>query len=78
MFILTFIFFNSKIQCCSCEGICAAVGKCACLQMSERRWYGEDGRLTGEVRLQVEPSQIPVIYECSDLCHCDASTCLNR
>ena len=39
-----------SIQSCKCVDNCQSKS-CLCNQMSENRWYGEDGRLNGKIDL---------------------------
>lgn len=63
----------SSLQRCKCKERCTEED-CFCNNLSEKCWYDEHGK----VCLEEHFSDIPVIFECSDTCSCNAITCRNR
>ncbi|CBY34139.1 unnamed protein product [Oikopleura dioica] len=66
-----------NMQTCSCGDVCNSE-KCECVALSEKVYYNAEGLLSVSVALNNEKCQVPVIYECSDLCGCDVRKCRNR
>ncbi|XP_057653993.1 histone-lysine N-methyltransferase EHMT1 [Diorhabda carinulata] len=63
----------STLQRCKCKERCTEED-CFCNNLSEKCWYDENGK----VCIDESFSDIPVIFECSDICSCNAITCRNR
>ncbi|XP_060523999.1 histone-lysine N-methyltransferase EHMT1 isoform X2 [Cylas formicarius] len=63
----------AKVQLCSCEDRCMST-ECNCSRLSTHRWYEADGKLIPEFNFV----DAPLIFECNELCSCNAITCVNR
>ncbi|XP_076275512.1 histone-lysine N-methyltransferase G9a isoform X2 [Rhynchophorus ferrugineus] len=63
----------STVRSCSCEDRCSSLD-CNCAQMSVKCWYDKDGKLLSEFNYY-DP---PLIFECNDMCGCNAILCRNR
>ncbi|KAF5275890.1 hypothetical protein FQR65_LT04129 [Abscondita terminalis] len=63
----------SSINSCACEGRCSSF-ECICCNNSLQCWYNEDGKLITHFNY-LDP---PMIFECNQLCNCNAITCNNR
>ena len=59
---------------CACVGDCSAVS-CDCQRNSEFGIWRDDGKIDIKV---LEELELPIIYECNDMCRCDIAKCTNR
>ncbi|KAF2905274.1 hypothetical protein ILUMI_00894 [Ignelater luminosus] len=63
----------STMNSCLCEEKCTSFN-CLCCNHSLRCWYDEEGKLLADFNY----SDPPMIFECNQLCNCNAITCNNR
>ncbi|KAF5280661.1 hypothetical protein FQA39_LY05309 [Lamprigera yunnana] len=63
----------SSMHSCLCEGRCSSF-QCVCCNNSLRCWYDEEGKLLTNFNY-LDP---PMIFECNQMCSCNAITCNNR
>ncbi|KAK4881578.1 hypothetical protein RN001_004897 [Aquatica leii] len=63
----------SSVHSCACEERCSSFA-CVCCNNSLQCWYDEDGKLITHFNY-LDP---PMIFECNQLCNCNAIICNNR
>ncbi|KAI4459833.1 g9a isoform b [Holotrichia oblita] len=63
----------TSLHSCTCGDNCT-VTDCSCVRNSLTNWYDEDGRLVPHFDF----ADAPLIFECNQMCSCNALTCNNR